>query len=89
MEKLTLVCKVTLPPEATMMLKPLKVAVDPKNVDVPPTGLPLLRRLMPLIPVEGFPDPVEEMVTLVKVTGTVPVLVANIWATGKLLTPCN
>jgi hypothetical protein len=49
----------------------------------------LFRRLMPLIPIEGLPDPVEVIVKPVKVTGTTPVLAANTWTTGRLAVPCN
>jgi hypothetical protein len=55
----------------------VKVAVAPEKV-AGLIGLPLFRRWSPVIPVVGLPDPAEVMVKLVKVTGTVPVLVANI-----------
>lgn len=87
---MALTCRVTLPVGGITKLVGAKLAVDPAKVVVPPTtGLPLFRRLRLLIPVEGLPVPVDERVTLVKVTGTVPLLVATIWATGRLVTPCN
>ena len=67
-------CKVTLPDAGTLTLKALKVADVPANPTGPATGLPLLRRLIPLIPL-GFPVPASDTVRLVKFTGVVPRLV--------------
>ena len=88
MEKFAVTCKVTLPEPGTLTLKPLKVADVPANPTGPATGLPLLRRLIPLIPV-GVPVPASDTVRLVKFTAVVPVLVNTTEITGTLEAPGN
>ena len=88
MEKLAATCKVTLPEAGMLTLKPLKVADDPANTTVPAIGLPLLRRLIPVIPL-GVPVPLSETVRLVKFTGVFPVLVNTTESTGTLEAPGN
>ena len=88
MEKLTVTCRVTLPEAGMLTLKPLKVAKVPANATGPAMGLPLLRRLTPLIPL-GIPVPASETVRLVKFTVVFPVLVSATESTTTLEAPGN
>ena len=60
----------------------------PANPTGPATGLPLLRRLIPLIPL-GFPVPASDTVKLVKLTAVLPGLVNTTESTGTLEAPGN
>ena len=88
MEKVALVCRVTLPLAGMMMESPLKVAVVPEKVVVC-MKVALLKRVIPVIPVEGLPLPLDIRVTLVKVTVEALGLPTTNWATGVLDTPGN
>ena len=88
LEKLAATCKVTLPEAGMLTLKPLKVAEELANTTGPAIGLPLLRRLIPLIPL-GAPVPLSDTVRLVKFTGVFPVLVNTTERTGTLEAPGN
>jgi hypothetical protein len=87
-EKVALACNVTLPEDGTTTLRLLKVAVDPVKVVVP-KGVPLLSRVIPLIPVDGVPVPESDRVTLVNVTGEALGLLTINWITDVLDTPGN
>jgi hypothetical protein len=89
LEKFTLTCKVTLPPEAGILtFKPLKMAVEPENVTGPLTLLPPFRRLTPLIP-EVVPVPASDTVRLVRFTGVFPLFVKTTRSTWILEAPDN
>ena len=88
MEKFAVTCKVTLPEAGMLTLQPLIVVDVPDHATGPATGLPLLRRLTPLIPL-GFPVPATDTVRLVIFTGVVPVLVKTTESTGTLEAPGN
>ena len=88
MEKFAVTCKVTLPEAGILTLKPLKVADVPANTTGPAIVLPLLSKLIPLIPL-GFPVPASNNVRLVKFTAVVPRLVNTTEITGTLEAPGN
>ena len=87
-EKFAVTCNVTLPDPGTLTLKPLMVVDVPDHATGPATGLPLFRRLIPLIPL-GFPVPATDTVRLVIFTGVVPVLVKTTESTDTLEVPGN
>ena len=87
-EKFVVICKVTLLEAGILTLQPLIVVEVPDHAVGPATGLPLLRRLMLLIPL-GFPVPADDTVRLVIFTGVVPVLVNTTERTGTLEAPGN
>jgi hypothetical protein len=64
------------------------LAFDPANAVGPAMGLPLLRSLIPLIPL-AVPVPLSETVKLVKFTAMAPRLVNTTESTGTLEAPGN
>jgi len=67
-------------------LRALNPTVEPVNV-VAPKRVPLLERMIPVIPAVGLPVPESVIVKPVKVTGVLPGLLTRIWTTGKLAVP--
>lgn len=87
-EKLALTCKVTLPPAGIVTLRLVKAAVAPEKVVVPKL-FPLLVSVIPVMAVDGVPVPESDIVTLLTVTGVVPVFVRTTWSTGTFAAPGN
>lgn len=87
-EKLLLTCKVTLPPAGIVTFRLVKATVVPEKAVVPKL-VPLLVSVIPVMAVDGVPVPESDIVTLLTVTGVVPVFVRTTWSTGTFAAPGN